>query len=77
MVGSLSPSAGAHDRGYVGGLEQGGELVNSLKLPCLLQHAGDPLYIECRSAILMAFGKPFYESLSAAAAQFLSNPSAR
>jgi hypothetical protein len=49
----------------------------SLKLPCLLQQAGDPMYIECRSAIQTAFGEPFYESLSAAATQYLGNSSAR
>lgn len=44
----------------------------SLKLPCLLQPAGDPMYVEMRSAIETAFGKPFYERLSAAAAEFLN-----
>ena len=47
----------------------------SLKLPCLLQQAGDPMYVECRSAIQTAFGEPFYQSLSAAAEQYLSNSS--
>jgi Protein of unknown function (DUF3109) len=46
----------------------------SLKLPCLLHQAGDPMYVECRSAIEIAFGKPFYKRLAAAAAQFLSKP---
>jgi len=49
----------------------------SLKLPCLLQQAGDPMYVEMRSAIQMAFGKPFYERLAATAAEFLSKPPAR
>jgi len=43
----------------------------SLKLPCLLKQAGDPMYVECRSAIETAFGKPFYDRLAAAAATFL------
>jgi Fe-S-cluster containining protein len=42
----------------------------SLKLPCLLQQAGDPMYVECRSAIETAFGKPFYDRLSAAAQEY-------
>ena len=49
----------------------------SLKLPCLLQQAGDPMYVEMRSAIQMAFGKPFYERLAATAAEFLSNSPAK
>jgi uncharacterized protein DUF3109 len=49
----------------------------SLKLPCLLQQAGDPMYVELRNAIQMAFGKRFYESLAAAAAQYLGDSSAQ
>jgi Fe-S-cluster containining protein len=44
--------------------------TESLKLPCLLQQAGDPMYVECRSAIETAFGKPFYDRLSAAAQEY-------
>ncbi len=49
----------------------------SLKLPCLLKQAGDPMYVECRSAIETAFGRPFYERLAAAAAQYASKPAAK
>jgi len=49
----------------------------SLKLPCLLQQAGDPMYVEMRSAIQMAFGNPFYERLAATATDFLSKQPAR
>ncbi|HEV3110840.1 MAG TPA: DUF3109 family protein [Candidatus Binataceae bacterium] len=49
----------------------------SLKLPCLLQQAGDPMYVECRGAIETAFGKPFYERLASAAEQFLKNSPAK
>jgi Fe-S-cluster containining protein len=44
----------------------------SLKLPCLLKQAGDPMYVECRSAIETAFGKPFYARLESAARDFLN-----
>ncbi len=49
----------------------------SLKLPCLLKQAGDPMYIECRSAIETAFGKTFYEHLAAAAAEYTKPPAAK
>jgi Fe-S-cluster containining protein len=49
----------------------------SLKLPCLLKQAGDPMYVECRGAIQTAFGKPFYERLSASADQYLKKSAAK
>lgn len=42
-----------------------------LALPCLLKQAGDPMYIECRSAIELAFGKSFYERVTRAAAEYI------
>jgi Fe-S-cluster containining protein len=47
----------------------------SLKLPCLLKQAGDPMYVECRGAIETAFGKPFYSRLAEAASAFMKNGS--
>jgi Fe-S-cluster containining protein len=49
----------------------------SLKLPCLLKQAGDPMYVECRGAIETAFGKPFYARLQAAAGEFPKRAAAK
>ncbi len=46
-----------------------------LALPCLLKQAGDPMYIECRDAIELAFGQPFYERVARAAARYLEHGS--
>jgi hypothetical protein len=34
------------------------------QLPCLRMQMGDPMFIECRTAIETGFGKPFYERLA-------------
>jgi Fe-S-cluster containining protein len=49
----------------------------SLKLPCLLKQAGDPMYVECRSAIETAFGRPFYQRLAQTAEQYLKKSPAK
>jgi hypothetical protein len=45
----------------------------SLKLPCLLKQAGDPMFMECRSAIVLSFGEAFYQRLASAASEFLQD----
>lgn len=48
----------------------------SNKLPCLKLQTADPMFMECRTAIEVAFGKPFYERLVEASKQFLRSVSA-
>jgi len=59
----LSANTGEVERMFAGTKEP-------LALPCLLKQAGDPMYIECRSAIELAFGSEFYGRLARAATQF-------
>jgi hypothetical protein len=59
----LTANTGEVERMFAGTKE-------SLALPCLLKQAGDPMYVECRGAIELAFGREFYERLARAAAQF-------
>jgi hypothetical protein len=40
------------------------------QLPCLQMKAGDPMYMECRTAIETGFGEPFFQHLTAAAKEF-------
>lgn len=61
----LSANTGEVERMFAGTKE-------SLALPCLLKQAGDPMYVECRGAIELAFGEAFYDSIARAAAEFLS-----
>jgi hypothetical protein len=49
----------------------------SNKLPCLKLQTADPMFMECRTAIEVAFGDGFYERLAAASDQFLRNPAAQ
>jgi hypothetical protein len=64
----LSANTGEVERMFAGTKEP-------LALPCLLQQVGDPMYVECRSGIEMAFGAQFYESLERAAEQFVGKTS--
>jgi hypothetical protein len=40
------------------------------ELPCLKMEQGDPMYVECRTAIEAGFGEAFYQSLATAAKEF-------
>jgi len=40
------------------------------ELPCLKMEQGDPMYVECRTAIEAGFGEAFYQSLVTAAKEF-------
>lgn len=48
----------------------------SNKLPCLKLQTADPMFMECRTAIEVAFGSQFYERLCAASERFLNNSAA-
>ena len=40
------------------------------ELPCLKMERGDPMYVECRMAIVAGFGEAFYQHLASAAKEF-------
>ena len=45
----------------------------SNKLPCLKLQTADPMFMECRTAIELSFGKPFYDRLVAASEHYFKN----
>ncbi len=56
--------------------DETGDLMEGEKdthLPCLRMQKGDPMFMECRTAIETGFGKPFYEHLESAARRFAQN----
>ena len=46
------------------------EGANDTQLPCLRVQQGDPMFMECRTAIETGFGPTFFAQLTAAAEQF-------